>query len=235
MYQTVSMKVIAHIRSDFKKKFGIPRQSGLIQELPSTIVFEPEFQNPDALRGLEEWSHLWLIWQFSETIQTHWSPTVRPPRMGGNSRLGVFVTRSPFRPNAIGLSAVRLGCINYHTPEGPTLQVFGADLMDGSPIFDIKPYLPYADSLPHASCHPAFQWEKPLLEVRFPPVLLQRIPTDRQKGLISALAQDPRPSYHANRERPDRIYGFLFHQFDIQFSVAGQILQVHDVVPIDES
>lgn len=232
MSQTASLRIIARIQSDFKTKFGIPRQSGLADELPATIIFEPEFRNPDALRGLEKWSHLWLIWQFSEAIQSSWSPTVRPPRMGGNNRLGVFATRSPFRPNAIGLSSVRLDHIDYHTPNGPVLQIFGADLMDGSPIYDIKPYLPYTDSHPDAICHPSFQGEKSNLTVQFPSALLQRIPADRRNGLISALKQDPRPSYHARREQPERIYGFLFHQFDIRFSVSGQILTVHDVIPV---
>lgn len=229
MIQTVPCKIIARIRSDFKTKFGIPRQSGLVDTLPATIVFEPEFRNPDALRGLEEWSHLWLIWQFSEAVREDWSPTVRPPRMGGNSRLGVFATRSPFRPNAIGLSSVRLTGIDYHTSDGPLLQISGADLMDGSPIYDIKPYLSYTDVHADAVCHPAFQAEKTLLRVHFPPALLHRIPPDRREGLVAALAQDPRPSYHAGRQQPQRIYGFLFHQFDIRFSVSGQTLTVEDV------
>ncbi|MGI6497482.1 MAG: tRNA (N6-threonylcarbamoyladenosine(37)-N6)-methyltransferase TrmO [Oscillospiraceae bacterium] len=223
------MRVIAHIEGDFKTKFGVPRQSGLVDTLEASIVFEPGYRNPDALRGLESFSHIWLLWQFSENVQSGWSPTVRPPRLGGNARLGVFATRSPFRPNAIGLSSVRLNRIDLHTPSGPILHVSGADLMDKSPIYDIKPYLPYTDSHPEAICHPAFQADKPLLSVSFPPDLLRLIPEERQKALIDTLEQDPRPSYHA---KPDRVYGLSFHTFDIQFTVSHHQLTVCNVIDL---
>ncbi len=222
-----SLSVIARIHSDLKTKFGVPRQSGLVDALSATIVFEPEYRNPDALRGLESFSHIWLLWQFSETLQHNWSPTVRPPRLGGNRRMGVFATRSPFRPNAIGLSSVRLKQVELHTPSGPVLHVAGADLMDGSPIYDIKPYLPYTDSHPDAICHPAFQVDKPLLSVVFPEKLLDLVPHQHREALIAVLAQDPRPSYHSN---VSRIYGMEFLHFDIRFTVSENQLTVCDVV-----
>jgi tRNA-Thr(GGU) m(6)t(6)A37 methyltransferase TsaA len=229
MFHSSSMRVIAYIHNDLKTKFGVPRQSGLVDTLTATIVFEPDYRNPDALRGLEEFSHIWLLWQFSETMRDHWSPTVRPPRLGGNARLGVFSTRSPFRPNAIGLSSVRLEHIELDSPSGPILHISGADLMDGSPIYDIKPYLPYTDSHPEARCHPAFQQDKRPLLVAFPSNLLCLIPPERQEALMDVLAQDPRPSYHA---KPDRIYGLTFYTFDIRFTVSGNQLTVCDVVDL---
>ena len=179
----IPMEIIATIRSDFPTKFGIPRQSGLVEELRATVVFEPEYRNPDALRGLEDFSHLWLIWQFSEAVRESWSPTVRPPKLGGNRRVGVFATRSPFRPNAIGLSSVRLHRVEYGTHEGAVLHISGADLMDGTPIFDIKPYLPYVDSHPDAAGGFALQSHEGFLQVNVPSGLLERIPPDRRFAL----------------------------------------------------
>lgn len=218
-------KVIARIRSEFPTKFGIPRQSGLVQTR-ADIVFEPAYRNPDAVRGLEAFSHIWLIWQFSQAVREDWSPTVRPPRLGGNRRMGVFATRSPFRPNAIGLSAVRLEGITIDPALGPVLHVAGADLMDGTPIFDIKPYLPYADSLPQATGGFADQVGFRTLQVDFPSDLLEQLPTEQRQALIGVLAQDPRPAYQKD---PDRIYGFLFADWEIRFSVDGERLLVQDV------
>lgn len=229
MSETVPMKIIAHIRSDFSTKFGIPRQSGLIEELRAAVSFEPAYRNPDALRGLEGFSHIWLLWQFSEAVRETWSPTVRPPRLGGNARMGVFATRSPFRPNAIGLSAVRLAGIDLHTAEGPVLYVAGADLMDGTPIYDIKPYLPYADCLPRASGGFAAQVQKDRLKVNFPEELLARVPQEKRAALLAVLAQDPRPAYQAS---PDRVYGFEFAGFHVAFSVSGNLLTVRETVPL---
>jgi tRNA-Thr(GGU) m(6)t(6)A37 methyltransferase TsaA len=224
--ESFSMRPIAHIRSDFKTKFGIPRQSGLVDALQAQVVFEPEFRDPQALRGLEGFSHLWLIWLFSETAQAGWSPTVRPPKLGGNTRMGVFATRSPFRPNPLGLSSVRLEKIDWQTPEGPILQVAGADLMDGTPILDIKPYLPYVDAHPEASGGFALQQKEGALQVNFPPALLEQIPPEQQKGLLAALAQDPRPSY---QNIPGRIYGMAFADFNIRFTVEKKLLTVVEV------
>lgn len=190
---TVTMHIIAHIHTDFATKFGIPRQSGLVPALQGRIVFTPECRVPEALRGLEGFSHIWLIWQFSQTVREDWSPTVRPPRLGGNTRMGVFATRSPFRPNAIGLSCVRLEGVEPDTPEGPVLHVSGADLMDGTPIFDIKPYLPYADCQPDAVWgFAARPWERELT-VDCPPELLEQLPPEKREGLLGVLAQDPGP------------------------------------------
>ena len=197
----VTIQPIARMRSDFPTKFGIPRQSGLVEQLRSTIVFEPEFRNPDALRGIEEFSHLWIIWQFSEAVRQGWSPTVRPPRLGGNTRMGVFATRSPFRPNPIALSCVQLAGIRQ-TAEGPVLRVKGADLMDGTPILDIKPYIPYADSHPEALGGFAAVPAGESLEVVIPPDLLERVPEDHREALRGVLAQDPRPHYQKD---PDRV------------------------------
>ena len=219
------MKIIARIRSEFPAKFGIPRQSGLA-ETRADVVFEPAYRNPDAVRGLEEFSHIWLIWLFSQAVREDWSPTVRPPRLGGNRRMGVFATRSPFRPNAVGLSAVRLEGITLDPALGPVLQVAGADLMDGTPIFDIKPYLPYADSLPQAAGGFADQVAFAPLRVDFPPALLARLPANRREALISVLAQDPRPAYQKD---PDRVYGFVFAGWEIRFSVEGERLVVRSV------
>ena len=191
---TVNIRIIARMHSDLSTKFGIPRQSGLVESLRSTIVFEPEFRNADALRGIEDFSHLWIIWQFSGAVRQGWSPTVRPPRLGGNTRMGVFATRSPFRPNPIGLSSVRLEGVDLHTPEGPVLVVSGADLMDGTPILDLKPYLPYGDCHPEASAGFAGPDGGGLLEVSCPEVLLERLPPDKREALLGVLARAPRPS-----------------------------------------
>lgn len=226
MEQTLEMKIIARIRTDFPTKFGIPRQSGVVEALRARIIFEPEYRNPDALRGLEGFSHLWLIWQFSQAVREHWSPTVRPPRLGGNTRMGVFATRSPFRPNAIGLSAVKLEGVELHTPEGPVITVSGADLMDGTPILDIKPYIPYADSHPEArEGFTSGGWER-MLEVEFSPELLARVPEDKQAALIGVLANDPRPSYQKD---PERVYGLTFGGLEVRFTVSGQVLTVQSV------
>ena len=189
-----TMRVIARMHSDFAEKFGIPRQSGLVSALRAAVVFEPEFRNPDALRGIADFSHLWLIWEFSEAVRESWSPTVRPPRLGGNERLGVFATRSPFRPNPIGLSCVRLEEVRQDKTLGTVLIVSGADLMDGTPIYDIKPYIPYADAHPEARGGFAQDAPKPTLAVDFPPDLLARIPEDRREALCAVLAPGPRPS-----------------------------------------
>ena len=227
MAETVPVRIIARIHSDFPTKFGIPRQSGLA-EVRSTIIFEPEYRNPDALRGLEGYTHLWLIWQFSEAVRDGWSPTVRPPRLGGNTRMGVFATRSPFRPNPIGLSSVRIDGIELHTPDGPLIHVTGADLMDGTPIYDIKPYLAYTDSHPEAAGGFALQTREGVLSVDFPAELLAVIPEDRRDGLIAVLAQDPRPQY---QDDPKRVYGMAFAGFDVQFRVADGRLTVCAVTP----
>lgn len=225
----VIIRPIAKMRSDFPSKFGIPRQSGLVQELQSTIVFEPEFRNPDTLRGLEGYSHLWLIWQFSEAVRTDWSPTVRPPRLGGNTRMGVFATRSPFRPNNLGLSCVRLIGIEQTPNQGTVVHVAGADLMDGTPIFDIKPYVPYSDCHPDASGGFTDTAGEFLLQVDFPPALLAKLPENKREATIGVLSHDPRPSYQRD---PDRVYGLPFAGFDIRFTVRGDVLQVCDVVKL---
>lgn len=223
MQNAVPMQVIAHIRSDFPSKFGIPRQSGLVDALKAEIIFEPPYRNPDAFRGLEGYSHIWLIWQFSQATRDHWSPTVRPPRLGGNTRMGVFATRSPFRPNHIGLSCVRLEKVELHGTQGPILHVAGADLMDGTPIYDIKPYLPYTDAYPDAKGGFSFQQKNGALEVSFPPRLLDQIPAAQQKALLAVLAQDPRPAY---QHQPNRIYGMPYADFEVRFTVDGNRLTV---------
>ncbi|MDD3192626.1 MAG: tRNA (N6-threonylcarbamoyladenosine(37)-N6)-methyltransferase TrmO [Oscillospiraceae bacterium] len=228
MQNGVSLQTIAHIRSDFPSKFGIPRQSGLIDALKAAVIFEPEFRNPDAFRGLDGYSHIWLIWQFSEAMQNGWSPTVRPPRLGGNTRMGVFATRSPFRPNHIGLSCVRLDRIQWDSAEGPVLYVSGADLMDGTPIYDVKPYLPYTDAHPDAIGGFAAQPAACALNVFVPPQLLARIPASQQEGLLAVLAQDPRPAYQKD---PDRIYGMAYADFEVRFTVKGDRLSVCEVSP----
>ena len=220
------MKAIAHIRSDFPTKFGIPRQSGLIETLKAVVVFEPEYRNPDALRGLEEFSHIWLIWEFSANKRDSWSPTVRPPRLGGNTRMGVFATRSPFRPNPIGLSSVTLDGIEYHSEFGPVLHVSGADLMDGTPIYDIKPYIA-SDCRPDARCGFTDKVPVPELAVVFPTPLLEKIPESRRDALTAVLASDPRPRYQSD---PDRIYGLEFAGFDVRFRVEQNTVHVCDVV-----
>ena len=221
--EDVNIQVIARMRSDFATKFGIPRQSGLVEELRSTIVFEPEFRNPDALRGIEDFSHLWIIWQFSEAVRSGWSPTVRPPRLGGNTRMGVFATRSPFRPNNLGLSSVRLLGVEHTETHGTVLHVGGADLMDGTPIFDIKPYIPYGDCHPDATGGFTDTAGEFLLQVDFPQPLLACLPQDKQAAAVGVLSHDPRPSY---QRKPGRVYGITFAGFDIRFTVQDDVLTV---------
>ena len=225
---SLSMTVVARIRSDFPTKFGIPRQSGLVEALKASVIFEPEYRNPDALRGLEGFSHLWLIWQFSEAVRDGWSPTVRPPRLGGNTRMGVFATRSPFRPNPIGLSCVRLERVEQHPALGPVLLVSGADLMDGTPIYDIKPYLPYADCKPQAVGGFASVPKEASLEVDCPAELLTLVPEGKRAALLGVLAQDPRPQY---QDDPERVYGMAFGGLEVRFRVAGDRLTVCQVEP----
>ncbi len=220
---TAPMKIIAHIQSDFPTKFGIPRQSGLVEELRAQIIFTPEYRIPEAVRGLEDFSHIWLLWQFSKTLREDWSPTVRPPRLGGNTRMGVFATRSPFRPNSIGLSCVKLISVEPNTSNGPVLTVAGADLMDGTPIFDIKPYLTYADCYPDADGGFTEKADDFLLTVDFPEHLLEQIPEERRKALLGVLSHDPRPSY---QRTPNRVYGMEFAGLDIRFSVRENRLTV---------
>lgn len=223
------LKIIAKIHSDFPTKFGIPRQSGLVDSLKSTIVFEPAYRNPDALRGMEGYSHIWLIWQFSETAKDGWCPTVRPPRLGGNIKMGVFASRSPFRPNAIGLSSVKLDGIQLESPQGPLLFVSGADLMDGTPIYDIKPYLPYVDCHPDATGGFALQSKEGALTVDFPQELRELMPQERLGPLLAVLAQDPRPAY---QNIPQRIYGFEFAGFEVRFIVQDNLLTVKELLPL---
>lgn len=222
-------KIIARIRTDFPEKFGIPRQSGIIDELEATVVFEPEYRDPEALRGIEGFSHIWLLWQFSETLRDKWLPTVRPPRLGGNTRMGVFATRSPFRPNPIGLSCVRLEAIEKTAANGTVLKVRGADLMDGTPIYDIKPYLPYADSHPEAIGGFAEPLREYALQVDFPTELLELLPADRRNAAVAILQNDPRPSY---KNDPERIYGLSFAGYNIEFRVNGEILTVINISKI---
>lgn len=225
----IVVKPIATMHSDFPTKFGIPRQSGLVDSLRSTIVFEPEYRNPDALRGLEEFSHLWIIWQFSEAVRQEWSPTVRPPRLGGNTRMGVFATRSPFRPNSIGLSCVKLIGLEQTEDCGIVIHVAGADLMNGTPIFDIKPYIPYSDAHPDALGGFTDTAGDFLLKVDFPARLLDMIPANKQTALMDVLSHDPRPSY---QQDSDRIYGLCFAGFDIRFTVKDNTLFVKEVTKL---
>ena len=224
------MKAIARIRSDFPTKFGIPRQSGLVDELQAAIVFEPEYRNADAVRGLDEFSHIWLIWEFSESKRDTWSPTVRPPRLGGNVRMGVFATRSPFRPNPIGLSCVRLESVELHPELGQVLHVAGADLMDGTPIYDVKPYIPYADCHPDAAAGFTNRFDMQKLRVVFPTPLLEQIPPEKRGALTGVLEQDPRPRYQAS---PERVYGLEFGGFDVRFTVDHETLTVREVISAD--
>jgi len=223
------MHVIAKIHTDFPTKFGIPRQSGLIEDLKAEIVFEPEYRNPDALRGLEEFSHIWLIWEFSEAVRDTWSPTVRPPRLGGNKRMGVFATRSPFRPNAIGLSSVKLDSVELASPRGPVLHVSGADLMDGTPIYDIKPYLPFADSHPDARGGFTDKTREYGLQVEIPEEILEKVPEEKREALAAVLAHDPRPSY---QDDPERVYGMEFAGLEIKFTVRNGVLTVKNVLAV---
>lgn len=220
------MKAIARIHTDFPNKFGIPRQSGIIASLQGRIIFEPEYRNAEAVRGLEEFSHIWLIWEFSEAIRDNWSPTVRPPRLGGNVRKGVFATRSPFRPNPIGLSSVKLEGVEIDPKLGPILLVSGADLMDGTPIYDIKPYIAYTDSHPDAVSGFASKPAEYLLEVDFPEPLLQQVPETLRENLVEVLAHDPRPQYH---DDPERVYGMAFGGIEVKFMVDKTQLKVVDV------
>lgn len=224
--EPIEINVIARMHSDFATKFGIPRQSGLVEELRSTIVFEPEFRNDDALRGISEFSHLWIIWQFSEAVRQGWSPTVRPPRLGGNTRMGVFATRSPFRPNNLGLSCVRLLGVEHTQEYGTVLRVGGADLMDGTPIFDIKPYIPYGDCKPEATGGFTDRTGDFLLQVEFPPALLEKLPEDKRQAAIGVLSHDPRPTYQRS---PERVYGLSFAGCNIRFTVNETQLTVLEV------
>ncbi len=223
----IKIQPIARMHSDFATKFGIPRQSGLVEELHSTIVFEPAYRNADALRGMDGFSHLWLIWQFSEAVRSGWSPTVRPPRLGGNTRMGVFATRSPFRPNNLGLSCVRFLGVEDTKEFGTVIHVGGADLMDGTPIFDIKPYIPYADCHPNALGGFTGDTAGDLLEVEFPAALLEKLPQEKHQAVIGILAHDPRPSY---QQDPTRVYGLTFAGFNIRFSVDNKLLTVLEVL-----
>ena len=220
---------IARIRSDFKEKFGVPRQSGLVDALRAEVIFEPPYRIAEAVRGLEEFSHIWLIWEFSKVQPGGWSPTVRPPRLGGNRRLGVFATRSPFRPNALGLSVVRLERVELHPRSGPVLHIAGADLLDGTPIYDIKPYLPYADARPEASGGFTDRTARRRLAVECPPELLAKLPPEKRDALLGVLAEDPRPSYQSD---PDRVYGMAFSDVNVRFTVSGDMLTVRDIESI---
>ena len=221
------MRPVAKIRSDFPEKFGIPRQSGVVESLEAKIVFEPEFRVMDAVRGLEDFSHIWLIWEFSEAVRDTWSPTVRPPRLGGNVRMGVFATRSPFRPNPIGLSCVKLLKVEQDEALGPVLTVAGADLMDGTPIYDIKPYIPYADCHPEAVGGFTTKVDMKPLTVDFPADLLTKVPEEKRDALIGVLEQDPRPRYQKD---PGRVYGLSFAGLEVKFSVEAQILAVKEII-----
>lgn len=225
-----SFRPIARLRGPFRSKFGLPRQAGLVPAIRAKVVFEPPYRRAEAFRGLEAFSHVWLLWKFSAAERETWSPTVRPPRLGGNARLGVFATRSPFRPNPIGLSCVRLESIDFDDPEGPVLNVLGADLMDGTPIYDVKPYLPYADSIADATGGFAEAAPGTRLSIDDPKHLLARFAEADRSALSDALAADPRPAY---QDEPDRIYGLAFGGFDVRFSVAGRVLKLVDVVPMD--
>lgn len=217
---------IAYIHSDLKEKFGIPRQSGLVESLRAEVVFAPAYRVPEAVRGLEDFSHIWLIWEFSQARRETWSPTVRPPRLGGNRRVGVFATRSPFRPNSLGLSAVRLERVEPDTPQGPVLHVSGADLLDGTPIYDVKPYIPYADAIPGASGGFTDRVDRVLLAVECPPEMLERVPPGKRDALLALLAQDPRPSY---QDDPGRVYGMAFAEVQVRFTASGGKLRVVEI------
>lgn len=223
------MKIIGHIETDFKEKFGIPRQSGLVKESRGRILFEKEYNVPEAFRGLEDFSHIWVLWQFSEAVRETWSPTVRPPLLGGNKRMGVFATRSPFRPNSVGLSALKLEGVEFSEKEGVVLHVSGADLLDGTPVYDIKPYLPYADSIPDAVGGFTESLEERRLEVEFPSDLLKRVNEGKREALRAVLAADPRPSYQND---PEREYGMRFAEYEVRFKVEGKRLTVTEVEKI---
>lgn len=220
------MKIIGHIETDFKEKFGIPRQSGLVKESKGRILFEKEYNVPEAFRGLEAFTHIWVLWQFSEAVREDFTPTVRPPLLGGNRRMGVFATRSPFRPNNIGLSALKLDRVEITEKEGVVLHVSGADLLDGTPVFDIKPYLSYADSIPDAVGGFTETLEERRLEVSFPEELLLKVREDKRSALVAVLAADPRPSYQND---PERVYGMRFAEYEVRFTVEGKSLRVTQV------
>lgn len=225
------MQVIARIHTDFPTKFGIPRQSGLVSELVGEIVFEPEFRRPEALIGIEEFSHLWLLWEFSAAKRENWSATVYPPRLGGKEKRGVFATRSPFRPNPIGLSSVKLEQVIRKGEDGPKLIVSGVDLMDGTPIYDIKPYLPYADAHPDAIGGFGQAHREDGIQVVFPQEFLQLLPEDKRQAAIRVLEQDPRAAYN---KQPDYVYGMEFAGYDIRFTVRDEVLTVCEIVPTNE-
>lgn len=227
--QQVTMNIIARMHSDFPEKFGIPRQSGLVDSLESTIIFEPEYRNEDALRGLEDFSHLWIIWQFSKAVKSDWSPTVRPPRLGGNTRMGVFATRSPFRPNNMGLSSVKILGVERTEQYGTVIRVAGADLMDGTPIFDIKPYIPYCDSHPEATGGFTDTAGDFILKVEITPEQLVKFPQNKHEALLALLSHDPRPSY---QQDADRLYGLAFSGHNIRFTVNNGVLKVHNIESI---
>lgn len=226
MEEEIGMKIIARVRSDFPTKFGIPRQSALAEAFTARVEFEPDFRDANMLRGIEQFSHLWLIWMFSENADSGWSPTVRPPRLGGNTRIGVFASRSPFRPNPIGLSCVKLLGVESDPKRGSVLKIAGADLMDGTPIFDIKPYIPYTDAIPNASAGYTAETILHELSVEIPEELLARVPEEKREALMAALRQDPRPSYQND---PARVYGFGFAGMEIRFRVDGTALTVIEV------
>ncbi len=222
----MELKPIAHIESPFPEKFGVPRQSGLIGSLRAWVVFEPEYRVREAFRELEGFSHIWLLWEFSKARRTQWTPTVRPPRLGGNRRVGVFASRSPFRPNPIGLSCVALEAVDWEAPDGPRLLVGGADLMDGTPIFDVKPYLPQADCRPEAAGGYTDETPWQELRVEIPPELLEKVPASSREALAQVLAADPRPHYHKD---PQRVYGMGFAGMEVRFTVDQGLLRVVDV------
>lgn len=225
MEERTELKTVARMESEFPSKFGVPRQSGLVEELCGRVVFEPEYRNPDALRGIEGFSHLWLVWGFHMAQREGWSATVRPPRLGGNERMGVFATRSPFRPNPLGLSCVKLEGVELHTPKGPILHVSGGDLVNGTPIYDVKPYVPYADCHPEAKEGFAPAPEK-RLKVVISPEMEKKIPPGRAEALRGVLSCDPRPHY---QEDPDRVYGMAFAGLEVKFTVTGEVLTVADI------
>ncbi len=223
------MNPIAHIYTDFNEKFGVPRQSGIINELTAKVVFLPEYRQVEAFRGLSEFSHIWLLWDFHQAKKENWSATVKPPMLGGNTRMGVFATRSPFRPNSIGLSSVRLLEVEFTDDLGPVLHVAGADMVNGTPIYDVKPYLPYTDSHPEAVAGFTEGLETVKHAVEFPPELLELIPAEKREGLLALLANDPRPRY---QEDPTRRYGVAFAGFDVRFFVEGDVVKVCEVVEV---
>ena len=222
------LEKIAVIRSDFPEKFGIPRQSGIIEELKAEIIFEPPYRDPNCVMGLEEFSHIWLIWEFSGNLKAGWSPTVIPPRLGGRIHKGVFATRSPFRPNPVGLSCVKLDSIEMRPGTGPVLHVSGADLRDGTPVYDIKPYIRYTDSHPDAVSGFADEVKDYRLEVVFPEELLNKLPAQKREAAVKILSEDPRPAYQND---PKRRYGTAFAGWDIRYHVDGRVLTVCEVVP----